>query len=102
MNTKINYLYRDAGNYKVFQSQVLSGEITEEQKNTILTHCFPGDYFFIPSRVGLSETRFDSWSVDDLDWFELEGFELTEEEPDCDITVSELTENFLKAKFSDV
>ena len=32
MNTKINYLYRDADNYKVRNECVIHGEMTEEQE----------------------------------------------------------------------
>lgn len=35
MNTRISYLYRDADNYKVLNSCVVEGEVTEEQKKTI-------------------------------------------------------------------
>lgn len=35
-NTKINYLYRDASNYKVYNSAVVAGKITDEQENQIM------------------------------------------------------------------
>ena len=36
MNTRINYLYRDASNYKVHNTAVIRGELSEEDQKTIL------------------------------------------------------------------
>lgn len=45
MNTRILYLYRDADNYKVPNSCVVEGEVTEDQKNSILSSLDDGCYF---------------------------------------------------------
>ena len=31
MNTKMEYVYRDSGNYKIWTGFILNGEMTEEQ-----------------------------------------------------------------------
>lgn len=36
MNTKVSYLYRDAGNYKVYNERVVEGELSHEQVRDIL------------------------------------------------------------------
>ena len=43
MNTKIEYLYRDADNYKVWNTCVVCGEITEQQKETIINSLDGGE-----------------------------------------------------------
>ena len=45
MNTKICYLYRDAGNYKVHNECVIQGELSKEQIQSILDCCDMGEYF---------------------------------------------------------
>ena len=51
MNTKICYLYRDAGNYKVHNECVIQGELSKEQIQSILDCCDMGEYF-IQDRSG--------------------------------------------------
>ena len=96
MNTKINYLYRDASNYKVLNSVIVQGIFTKEQIELIID-TLDGKEFFIPSQVGLPEFRFYDWTEDDHCWFELNenDFIKTEVEPTVDITASELTEAFI-------
>lgn len=70
MNTLFEYLYRDASNYKVFSRFILSGTLSEAQVSDIKGKLNDGENF-IPSKVGLPENRFASWTEDDHDWFEL-------------------------------
>lgn len=102
MNTKIKYLYRDAGNYKTPNNCIVAGEITEDQKKAILNSLFDEEYF-VPSVVGLPETRFGSINEDDTAFFELDkdSFVLTNEEADTPITIGELTSRFIKAASAD-
>lgn len=93
MNTSIEYLYRDASNYKVFQSAVVKGAITEEQEDRIL-QSLNEETYFIPHLVGLPEKRFETWTNDDHEWFEFEGVELTEADATVDITIDELVTGF--------
>lgn len=100
MNTTMNYLYRDASNYKVWNTVVLSGQITEEQKKQIFDCLAEGDNF-IPSQVGLPEKRFETINEDDGPYFELDtsyAFEETEDEPTVDMSVDELVDAFRQCK----
>ena len=71
-------------NYKVWNTCVVCGEITEQQKETIINSLDGGEYF-IPSKVGLPEKRFENYDAEvDHDWFELQkdGFDDTRSAPD--------------------
>lgn len=103
-NTKISYLYRDGGNYRVHNEAVVKGCITEEMKASILDCLIDGEHF-IPSQVGMPERTFadDEFAYDfksDHPWFELEsnGFEETEDVPTVDMTAQELVAKFLERK----
>lgn len=99
MNTRIDYLYRDASNYKKANSAVLIGELSEADQQVILSCLSEGEYF-IPSQVGLDEERFGSWTEDDHCWFELEpGFATPTSYPvTCGLSCDQLVENFKAAK----
>lgn len=100
MNTKINYLYRDANNWKNYHEEILRGEINQQQIEEI-TGCISEEEFFIPHQVGLPESRFERITESDHCWFELHpevDFTLTEQEPSVDITIDELVEKFRAAK----
>lgn len=47
MNTKINYLYRDADNYKVHNECVVQGTISAEQVAVVLECLDEGEYFIV-------------------------------------------------------
>lgn len=98
MNTRISYLYRDAGNYKRWNEAVVEGIITLEQIDSIMGCLDCGEYF-IPKQVGLPETRFGEVTSDDHCWFELsrDGFSQTDEEADTGMDVGELVRAFLEA-----
>lgn len=96
MNTRINYLYRDADNYKVYNECVIQGEMTEEQEQRIIACLDEGEYF-VPSCVGMPEKKFDTETEADGPWFEWRGFELTEHEPTLEIGANELVARFEKA-----
>ena len=100
MNTKINYLYRDADNYKVYNVCVIAGELTGAEIRTIIGCCDSGEYF-IPRQIGLPETRFETYdpAVDHC-WFELDedSFERTEAPANVDLTTAQLVETFAACK----
>ena len=98
-NTKINYLYRDASNYKVSNTAIINGLLSQEDIQEIVSCLYDGDWF-IPSLVGLPENRFEKWTVDDHPWFKLTdyGFEPTDEPATVTITSAELLDNFRKLK----
>lgn len=98
MNTRIVYLYRDASNYKVRNTAVIRGELSEADQQTILSCLEDGEYF-IPSQVGLDEERFGSKTEDDHAWFELEpGFAEPTNAVPCDLDCARLVANFMAAK----
>ena len=68
MNTRIHYLYRDADNYKVQNECVILGEMTEEQEQRIIA-CLDEKEYFVPSRVGMPERKFDTETDSDHPWF---------------------------------
>lgn len=99
-NTSISYLYRDRSNYKILNRVVVSGSITDEQKDTILSSLFDGEYF-IPCLVGLPEERFcDFDAIEDGIFFELgkDSFELTSDAPTVDISIDKLVKAFVAAE----
>jgi hypothetical protein len=99
MNTRIEYLYRDAANYKQFASVVLSGEITAEEIAHI-AGCLDSGEYFIPAQVGLEELqrRMPSFPDPDADhvWHELDvaGITLTEDPPTTDLDVHRFARMF--------
>ena len=97
-NTRLNYLYRDASNYKTGNSVVLKGEMTDDAFEEMRKCCEDGHELFIPEQLGLDLIR--DWIVteDDHPYAELEDYELVPDRPTCDMTVQELFIRFLKAK----
>lgn len=100
MNTRINYLYRDADNYKMPNSCIVAGKITPEQIDTIISTLDDGEYF-IPRLVGLPEKKFDTYDPQsDHPFFELgpDSFEPTKARATIDLTVEALVEAFTRQK----
>lgn len=100
LNTRINYLYRDGSNYKQHNAAVVSGELSDADKETIIGCLYDGEYF-IPSMVGIEEHRVDDkWTEDDHCWFELHITDLedTAAAPTTDMTSAELVQRFLQCK----
>lgn len=97
LNTEIQYLYRDASNFKLRTLCVLAGALTEAEKEEILECLIDGEYF-VPGQAGLPDDNRYSGTEDDTDWFELESIEDTDHSPTLSMTAQELLENFRKAK----
>ena len=95
-NTRIHYLYRDADNYKVQNECVILGEMTEEQEQRIIA-CLDEKEYFVPSRVGMPERKFDTETDSDHPWFEWERIEETGQKPTLEITAEELVKRFEEA-----
>jgi len=100
MNTKLEYMYRDADNYKESETVIFSGKLTRVQIKNIFGNC-EGDNTFIPQQVGLEPLyprlqRFDSkdWDVDHP-WHELLSIEPTKEEPTSEVTATEFYQKFM-------
>ena len=98
-NTRIHYLYRDASNYKVSNEITVPGTFTEEQIDAIIGCLMDGEYF-IPSKIGFPEKKFEDETEDDHPWFELHkgDFEPTLEEPQIDNSPEEIVAIFQNAK----
>lgn len=98
-NTRINYLYRDASNYKVHNHVVIRGQMTAEMTAACMAACDEGSYF-VPSQIGLPEEKFEAETEDDVPWFELNEFSFspTLDSPmEGDMTAEQLVENFKAA-----
>lgn len=97
----MNFLYRDASNYKCYRSFVLQGRITEEQKLSIADCLLEGEHF-IPQQVGIPFERDWEISEDDHPFCELDpvsDFQYTDAKPDYPlITVDDLVSAFQLAK----
>lgn len=83
MNTRIEYMYRDASNYKAYGEAVLRGTISESEKEAIGKALYDGE-FFIPEEVGLDGLAGDLGVLDeehDHPFHTIEGFFETEGSP---------------------
>ena len=98
-NTRINYLYRDASNYKVPNNVVIKGILSKKEIELILDSLNEEEYF-IPEQVGFPAERFGDITEDDHCWMELtkEDFTLSMATPTIDLTSAEVIERFRKAK----
>ena len=100
-NTKLWYMYRDAANYKVHTEVILSGAMTPEQWQTILSCCEDNEYF-APEKVGLEARDFVAIGYppydDDPELFEMVEYTLTELAPTVQMTVNELVTKFQENK----
>jgi hypothetical protein len=96
VNTLIEYMYRDASNFKFHERVVVAGELTMDDLRPHLDE----EEYFIPEDVGLSHCRphHHTYSEDDdHPWHELEGTEPTNSEPDGGLTAEELIRAFARA-----
>jgi hypothetical protein len=92
MNTKINYLYRDEGNWKYRGSFIVEGAVTLNDLRTFLID----HEWFVPSKVGLKHLLSDSWGTDDHLLHEFVGFEETSDQK-CICSTRELIARFARA-----
>ena len=97
MNTHIQYMYRDASNYKAHQQSdvIVEGELTWSEFKPVL---HMGE-MFIPADLDLPElqSQLESYpSVDDHIWHELYELEPTEDHPTVEITANEIKNRLIK------
>jgi hypothetical protein len=103
-NTEISYMYRDAGNYKQYGSEVVRGELTYEQLAPYFLEMAAEDEgLFNPKAVGLGhpgEHMGGFPTEDDHDWCELckDGVTPVDREPTLKQSAEELIELFRVAK----
>lgn len=102
-NVRLEYLYRDADNYKASREVVLDGPITEAEVAAIVEQ-LDSDCWFIPSQVGLAnlQDQFDTLNPDsDHVWHELIRLEATNVEP-SDVSVGDLVVAFRDVTWDEV
>lgn len=79
-NTKFNYLYRDAGNYKSWGDVIFANPdylpLNEIEKR--LTKAFDQEIFFIANQINVNEIFFKEITDDDHCYHEFYSVELTE------------------------
>jgi hypothetical protein len=91
LNTKIEYLYRDASNYKAFPEKdiVVEGELTWSDFEPVL---HMGE-MFIPADLGLPElqSQLENYpNEDDHIWHQLLGLKENSDEPTVEVTAGEI------------
>lgn len=90
-NLKLNYLYRDAGNYKQFGYVVFINpdQLTvEEVSSKVRSSLIDGEYFE-HTKWGIPSLFFDSHNEDDHNWHEFEDLVATNESPTDKRTIEE-------------
>ena len=99
MNTLLKYIYWDKDGHKMHNECILNGELTLTQK-AVIFGCLDRGECFVPSKVGLPEKRFGTWTDSDQIWFELplDCLEFTDVPADVSITPEQLVSAFCQCK----
>jgi hypothetical protein len=93
-NTRFEYLYRDASNYKQHGAVVLKGAITEELRKRFVA-ALDEELYFIADQINIPEvfiTFGEDSKDDDHCWHEFSEFELTDAHGDDGRTVEQFVE----------
>ena len=90
MNSKIYYMYRDAGNYKFYHGVIIQGKLTFED----LKPYFHDHDFFVPSQLGWPDLQPGLLTVLDHIWHQIYEVELTNEKATINISSEFLIEKF--------
>lgn len=96
MNIKLNYLYRDAGNYKVYDSVIFSNpdNISVSQIKESLLEKFIDQEYFNPDDFKISRLSHPDYNPDfDHSWNEFESLESTNEAPTDPRNIKEFVNN---------
>ena len=99
MNTLLKYIYWDKDGHKMHNECIINGELTLTHK-AIIFGCLKDGECFVPSKVGLPEKRFGTWTEEDDIWFELplDCLEFTEDPANVAITPEQLVSSFCQCK----
>ena len=97
MNTLITYQYRDASNYKEFETVIINGLLSLKD----IEEYFFEKEFFIPSEIGLKDLQPENLNQDDHIWHEILEISHTHEKPTVDITAEKIISNFKKASLNE-
>ena len=96
MKTEVNYVYRDAGNYKFWGSFIVDGAFSPDMVQKYLID----EQFFVPKAIGLPALVPEVRNEDDHEWHTFdECVETTDGEPV--VTASELIRRIKAAKARD-
>jgi hypothetical protein len=97
MNTLINYQYRDASNYKEFDTVIIRGQLS---LNDIEKYLYEKE-FFIPSEIGLKDLQPEILNQDDHIWHEILEVSHTNDEATVKITAEKVISNFRRASLDE-
>jgi hypothetical protein len=100
--TLVEYMYRDASNYKLFAAEILPGDLSREEIIEIFDltkdSLCPDSHFFYPGQIGLDAPTFVSKGYeaydDDPEWHELLVISHSEKEPTTTISAEAFLEAF--------
>ncbi len=93
MNTEIQYRYRDLDNYKEHRRVVFAGEITPEQRRTIMSG-LDEEEFFLPMQLDLEPVLFDDGDDGAHPWHELVSITLTDHSPTESESIAAFAQRF--------
>lgn len=82
MNIKLNYLYRDGGNYKLYGFEIFSNPQgrTLTEIDLRIRECLIDGVYFDPLKWRIRPLKFDIWDSElDHSWNEFDGLEFTGE-----------------------
>ena len=85
MNIRLEYLYRDAGNFKNWGAVVFSNpnNIPSKSIAELASSALIDRSYFVAGKVGVPDLHFLDHDVDlDHDWHEFDSFQETEAQPD--------------------
>ena len=96
-NTRINYMYRDACNYKTWGEIVVAGRMTIGEIVEIIG-CLDGGRYFIPEQVYFPHLRPEELTEDDHCWHELTADDFVTTDEEAEYTKEEVILAFREAK----
>lgn len=99
LNLKLNYRYRDAGNYKQFGSVIFSNEnrLSIEEATQLIREKLISEEFFVPQNWNLPKLHFYPFDSElDHDYHEFESWEETDEKASDSRDVKEFLEGIEK------
>ena len=97
MNTLITYQYRDASNYKEFETVITNGLLSLKDIEEYLYD----KEFFVPSEIGLKDLQPENLNQDDHIWHEILEINHTHEKPTTNMTAEKIVSNFRKVSLEE-
>jgi hypothetical protein len=97
INTLITYQYRDAANYKEFDTVIIHGQLSLSDIEEYLYE----KEFFVPSEIGLKDLQPEILNNDDHIWHEILEINHTNKQTTVNITAQKIISNFKKASLEE-